>query len=418
MRHSKPSLLDVADALAKLREKIPAIGPAEETGVDESIERVLARDIYSQVDIPAHDLSLMDGYALRSASATRASRRHPVQLKVTGELYPSSSPNELRLRSGDAAYVATGAPLPRGADSVVMVENVERSGSHVTIFRKPAIGEFVAKRGEDIRRGFLLRKGTVLRAQDVGALRGIGRKRVQVAQRPRVGILSVGDELVRQASQDPTMAVGNYALILSLFLRELPVTVEILGICPDRLERVRQKVKETLDRIDLLITTGGTSAGAKDIVVDALASVEEGGWIHRGLRLRPGHTTAVGLVRGKPIVALPGVIIPAVAGLYALAVPLLEHLIGLPQETLLPKVPAVIDSDTKKRNVLSFQPLRLSRHKNGLVATPVGGGAGLLSRLIDSNGFVLVPPKSEYKRGETIDVTPYASSELTHIEEI
>jgi len=412
MTDSRPKLLDVAQALATLRERTSTADAAEEVGVDESFNRILALDIHSDVDIPAHDQSLVDGYAFSSASVASATRKSPVSLEVIGDLYPSSSPDELTVRIGEAVYVATGAPLPDHADCVAMVENVKRSGSHVSVFRRPALGEFVAKRGEDIQKGLILRKGNLLRAQDVGALRGIGRRTVWVLREPIVGILSVGDELVEQASGDSTMILGNYALILALLLRDLPVTVEVLGICPDSLESVRHEVKEALNTVDLLITTGGTSAGAKDIVVDALSSLKEEESLHWGLRLRPGHTTALGMAGGKPTVALPGVIMPVVAGYFALVVPLLEHLCGLPKDSLLTQVPATLDSDLKKRNALCFQPMKLSRSEEGLIATPVGGGAGLISRLLGSDGFFLIPPRTQHKQGQTVLVTFYASDAL------
>jgi molybdenum cofactor synthesis domain-containing protein len=213
------------------------------------------------------------------------------------------------------------------------------------------------------------------------------------------------------------MRMGNYALTFSLLLRDLPVSVDVLGICPDREESVMEMAERALRTVDILLTTGGTSAGEKDIVTDALASAGDG-WIHRGLRLRPGHTTAIGRIQGKPVIALPGVIIAATSGFYALLIPILEHLLDLQRDTLLPRIPSQLDSDLKKRNALSFQPVKITHKNSGFLASLVGGGAGLISRLVKSNGFIMVPPGAEFKKDEKVEVVLYSPRDMTRIGEV
>ncbi len=411
-------LIAYDDALEKLFEIITCIKPMgyEKIPLEHSVGRVLAEDIRSEVDIPPNDQALIDGYALKSEDSLKASLDNPVRLKVVGKLYPWNTPNDLNLGRGQTIYVTCGAPLPKGADAVIKVENTILHDDEIEIRHSIMKGENVALACEDLKKGSLIfRKRDVLRSQDVGFLAGIGVRKVKVFKKPKVAIIATGNELYELGKKEPTRIVDNYALIISFLISKLGGIPIRLGIAPDDLSELKNKINEAVEKADIIATIGGCSVGEKDLVPDAINSLGEPGVIVHGIKVKPGRVTGFGLVKGKPIIILPGLIASTLAGFFLLAAPLICFYNGLKRECLLPKVKAKMDQDLEADEKLHYRflPVRLKQVNKNLRAELVAGGPGSLRRFLDSNGFILVSPGKSLREGEEIEVTLFGGEEFT-----
>ncbi len=411
-------LVPYSEALEKLFEVacIKHIG-YETVSVERSIGRVLAEDVTSEVDIPQTDRSLVDGYALKSEDTLEASPKNPVKLRIVGKLYPWSPPNE-GVSKGQAVYVACGAPIPQGADAVIEVENTVLRVGEIEIRRLVKAGENIAPAGEDVKKGSLvLKRGEVLRPQDIGILAGIGVRDVKVFRKPRVAIIATGNELVEISRKDPTKIVDNYALIVSGLISELGGIPVRLGIAPDDLSEIKGKISEAVEKADIIVTIGGCSVGEKDFVPDAINSFGKPGIIVHGIKVKPGKVTGFGVVEGKPIVMLPGLIASTLAGFYLILAPLIGLYSGLKKDNVLPVISAKLNQDLQAdRTLYRFMPVHVRRVNGAFIAEPIPGGSTSLSRFIKSNGFILVPPNKTLEKGAEVNVTLFCRWELTHFE--
>jgi len=404
------------EALEKLfgMEQIKPAG-CEIVSVEKSVGRVLAEDVTSEVDVPQTSRTLVDGYALRSEDTLEASHKNPVTLRIVGKLYPWSLPTDARLSTGQAIYVTCGAPIPYEADAVVKVENTVLRDGEVEIRCAIKAGDNIAPAGEDVKKGSLvLRKGKVLRPQDVGVLAGIGVKTVKVFKKPKVAIIATGNELFELSKRDPTRIVDNYALTVSSLIWELGGFPIRMGISPDDLSEIRKKISEAVERADIIVTIGGCSVGEKDLVPDAVNSFGKPGIIVHGIRVKPGKVTGFGVVKGKPIVMLPGLISSTLAGFYLIVAPLIGLYSGLSVDNILPVIFAQMSQDlqAETRPLYRFTPVRVRKVDGELIAEPVLGGSGVLSKFVKSNGFVLIPPRKALKKGEKVKVTLFSKEEF------
>ncbi|MEM3703727.1 MAG: molybdopterin molybdotransferase MoeA [Candidatus Bathyarchaeia archaeon] len=404
------------DALKKLLQMSCAKPISYETvPLERAMGRVLAEDVKSEVDIPPTDQAVVDGYALKSKDTVKASLHTPVKLKVVGKLYPWSTSTDFNLASGQAVYVTCGTPMPQGADAVVKVENTILHYEEIEIRYAVKTGENVALAGEDLKKqSLILRKGEVLRPQDIGILAGAGIKKVKVFKRPRVAIIATGNELFELSKKDPTRIVDNYALIMSGLISKLGGIPIRLGIAPDDLSEIKRKIGEGVEKADIVVTIGGCSVGEKDLVPDAINSFGEPGVIVHGVKVTPGRVTGFGLVKGKPVVMLPGLIASTIAGFYLILAPLIGLCSGLKKTCLLPTVSAKIDQDFQMggRPYCRFLSIRLKQVNGILTAEPVAGGSSSLRRFAESNGLILVPPRKNLKRGEAVNVTLFSCEEF------
>ncbi|MEM2889435.1 MAG: molybdopterin molybdotransferase MoeA [Candidatus Bathyarchaeia archaeon] len=411
-------LISYDDALKKLFEITKHIKPIsyEKILVESSVGRVLAEDIRSEVNIPPNDQALIDGYAIKSEDALNASLDNPVRLKVVGKLYPWNTPTDFNLVRGQTIYVTCGAPLPKGADAVIKVENTILHDDEIEIRHAVKKGENVALKGEDLKEGSLIfRKGNVLRLQDIGFLAGVGVRKVKVFKKPKVAIIATGNELYELSKKEPTRIVDNYALIISFLISKLGGIPIRLGIAPDDLSELKNKINEGAEKADIIVTIGGCSVGEKDFVPDAVNSMGEPGVIVHGVKVKPGRVTGFGLVKGKPIIMLPGLIASTLAGFFLFAAPLICFYNGLERECLLPKVKAKMTQNLEadERLHYRFLPVRLKQDGKNLMAELVVGGPGSLRRFLDSNGFILISPGKSLRKGEDIEVTLFGCEEFT-----
>lgn len=377
--------------------------------VYEACGRVLGEDIISGVDVPPFPSVLMDGYAVRAQDTTAASEANPVKLKVVGAATLGEKAT-LKVGPGEACYVSTGGFLPHGADAVIEVENVKVIDQNLTaISRRAKPGRYVSPAGEDVKRGeTVLKKGHILRAQDIGILTALRVREVKVVAKPLVAVLSTGDELVdyRHPVSDTSKVIDSHRPMIIHMLEDNGAIPRELGIAPDDPNQIVEKLREGLAKADLMLTIGGCSQGEKDFVPEAINSIGKPGVIVHGVAIKPGRVTGLAVVDGKPIVILPGLPQSMIVGFILFAVPLVRSMLGLPKA--LPYVAA--DAKIKKevrliRGIKQFVLVKLEEIGGEFFAIPLLGESNLLSNIINSDGFIITPEhETTIEKGQEVRV--------------
>lgn len=362
--------------------------------VQDAVGRVLARRVISRRYLPASDLAVVDGYAVRSVDLREASSENPMVLQLVGESRLGEACH-LKIREGGAVAVATGSTIPRGGDAVVMIEHARRVQGNMIEFRSPAGSwQGVTRRGEDIAPGRLvLDKGSRLRPEDVGALKTLGLKTVPVVRRVRVGVLSTGNELVNSPRKSNRARIVDLNRpILSAMLRELGAEPVDMGIVKDDERAIKAALKRGLGKTDLVLVTAGSSVGKRDLVPGCINSLGRPGMLIHGVAMRPAMPTGLAVVGGKPVVSLPGFPVSAMLAFRTFVRPLLAKLVGAP-EPLEPTIKAVLkEKITGTPNHRTFVRVRVSRVKDEYLATPLKAQrSSLLTSMVDANGIVNVP---------------------------
>ena len=320
-------MISVEEALSRLLEPLAAL-PPEQISLVDGLGRVLAEDVAARRTQPPFAVSAMDGYAVRAADLATI----PVELRVVAEV-PAGAGFGGHVGAGEAARIFTGAPLPAGTDTIVIQEDTERNGDLVRVLEGAPRGHYVRREGLDFAEGdVLLRSGRRLTARDIGLLAAMNRPWLFVHRRPRIGILSTGDEIVMPGDPiGPHQIVSSNSLSLAAFVAArggVPVSV---GNAPDDPEALR-RIAAATSGVDLLVTTGGASVGEHDLVRDALVAdgLELDFW---QIAMRPGKPLMVGSYRGTPMVGLPGNPVSTVVCALLFLKPALDRLSGAPTET-------------------------------------------------------------------------------------
>ncbi len=402
------------------KQLLDAIGktklPSESVPLEAALGRVLAQNAVSNVNIPNYDKTFIDGYAINPKDTAGASTSKPAVFKVVGKLFPADYPTDAKVASGEAIYVACGAPIPKGAASTVKAEETRLNGDKIEILREIKAGEGIIPLGDDVKQGTLiLKQGQVLRPQDIGLLASIGLTEAEVFKKPSIAILSGGDELIKQCEKDPAKIANNYALVVAGLASELGAMAKLKGIMPDDLDQVQAKIGEALLDADIVVTIGGTSVGMKDFVPDAINNLGEPGVVVQGISLRPGAVSGFGVVKGKAVVMLPGHIGSCIAGFYLFAAPLIRFYCGLPGDGLLPCLPAELTEEVDSGPQFRFLLLHLKRAEDKLLAEQVEGGSSALTTIVKSNGYSIIPPHTNLAKGTNVDVHLFGKLELTQI---
>ncbi|MDD1651413.1 MAG: molybdopterin molybdotransferase MoeA [Methanomicrobiales archaeon] len=391
-------VIPVAEAIRILTSGVEPAGD-EEIPLGEGLYRVLSGAVASDTDIPGFTRSVVDGYAVLAADTTGAGDTIPSMLRLTGSV-PMGGVPDRAVEPGECIYVPTGAVLPPGADAVVMLEHAEPAGDLVLVRRPVAPGENVLARGEDfLRGGVVLPAGRRLRPQDLGVLAAAGKDRVRVYRRPRVGVISTGNELVPvTAVPSPSQVRDVNSTLCAGFLQEHGCVPVGYGIVRDERDLLYAALDRALHECDAVLVSGGSSKDARD---HCAAAIEAGGKVlAHGVGIQPGKPTILGRVRGKPVVGLPGHPASAYVVLRALVRPLLGAMAGaLPPERRVPAVLAENIPSTRGREDWVRVKLEGGR------ARPVFGKSGLLNTLAASDGVVVVPAEREGREaGEAVEV--------------
>jgi len=366
----------------------------EAVALDDLAGRVLAQDVAAPVDAPPFDRATVDGFAVRAADLFHASAAEPVLLRLNPETIPCGTAPRLTVDPGTATPIATGGPIPRGADAVVMIEQTEpEGGDGIRVGRAVAPGTHLSFAGSDIARGqTLLRRGTVIGAREVAMLAAVGLDRATVWRRPRVAVLSTGDELVQPGQPlRPAAVYDSNGPVIAAALRENGCIAVHLGAVRDDAPALEAAVRAAFDGHDALILSGGTSKGAGDLTTRVIADLGAPGIVAHGVALKPGKPLCLAVCAGKPVVVLPGFPTSAMFTFHDIVAPVLRRMAGLP-----PHGAARIEATlpvrlTSELGRTEFAMVALTEGPEGMVAHPVAKGSGAVTAFAQADGFLTVP---------------------------
>ena len=376
--------------------------------------RVLACDLRAAVDLPHFHRANMDGYAVRAQDTFGASASIPAYLRFAGTVEMGREPTRA-LRSGEAMRIATGGMLPPGSDAVVMIEYTEEVGAAgnatVEVHRGVAPWENVLRIGEDIAKGQpIFARGRRLRARDLGALTGIGITRVQVFRRPRVALLSTGDEIVPpDATPRPGQVRNINAYSLIAMAAEAGATVVDLGVIQDRRDRLQQSLRRALTGHDAVLISGGSSVGTKDLTLDVISSFPRSEIIFHGISVAPGKPTILARALDKPVLGLPGHPQSALIIFDIFGGPLLRVLGGedaatvfAPQRTVRARLDQNVASQPGRED---YVRVTLAERDGQRIASPLPGKSGAIFNLVKADGLVRIAASAEgLEEGTDVEV--------------
>jgi molybdopterin molybdotransferase len=396
------------DRFAELLRRFPRLS-GERVRLDASLSRTLSTDVVAGEDLPELARSTVDGYAVRAEDTFGASESIPALLDVIEAVRMGTVP-DFALGTGQAAPIPTGGFLPRGADAVVMVEYTNPAGKkNVEVTRPLTVKANVLEKGEDTRAGdVLLKTGMQLRPQDVGFLAALGVTEIEVFRKPKVAILSSGDEIVpvdRIPGAGQIRDANGHSL--AALVREAGADPIPFGIVPDNAEALRGSLEAALSGADMVAISGGSSVGARDLMKDVVSGLSGTEILAHGIAIRPGKPTLLADATGKPVFGLPGHPVSALVVAQVFLAPFLRYLQGAPLQkgppghriaaTLLASIHSTIGLEEYVRLRIEETPERTYE------ARPVYGKSGMLSTMVRANGILVIPMTIEgFSRGETV----------------
>lgn len=389
-------------------EALPATSlPSEPIAVQKSLNRILAEDVRAETSVPSFAKSAMDGYAVVAEDTFGASPANASLLKMIGESRIGETPKIL-LRKGETVAVATGAPVPQGANAVVMVENTKRlETGDVEIYSPVAPGENVSQVGEDVKQGaVVLERGRKLKPPDLGLLVALGRRTVTVVQKPKVGVLSTGNELTDAGPSAPGRIADVNRPVLMAMVEDCGGMPVDLGIAKDDADQILRELRQGLATTDVVLVTAGTSVGKGDLVPDIINALGKPGMLVHGIAMRPSLPTGLAVVDGKPVVSLPGFPVSAMLAFSTFVQPLILKMLGTEPDPQ-PKIRA---KSTKRIVAVpgfrTFVRVLVREEEGKFIAEPLRApGSGILTTLTRANGIVVVPENVEgFDEGAEVEV--------------
>ena len=408
---SAEGLLSVDEARQRVLSRIRPLAPIE-LPLQETHGCVLAQDVVAGSQLPPFSSSAMDGFAVRSTDVAGAGESFPVELRVTGRALIGQRP-EGTVGAREAIQIATGAPIPAGADAIVPIENCETEGSSVRVYVAPPPGKHVRPAGEDVKQGDLLvPAGRRLGAPEMGLLAAAGHARALTHPRPRVVVLSTGDELVEPGKplEFGQIPDSNSFTLLGA-LREAGAVPYPAGIVRDDVDQLKETILSHHSQADAFISSGGVSMGQRDVVKAAF--FRHGDLDFFKVAMQPGMPQAFGLMEGKPYWGLPGNPVSVFASFEVFIRPSIMKLMGR-TELFRPEIRARLSADVSGPAAKTvFARVLVRATAEGRVAEPTGGrGSNLISTVVRANGLAIIPPGVETARvGEEVRVMLFRSAE-------
>jgi molybdenum cofactor synthesis domain-containing protein len=396
-----------SEALSKLKAYVSFKPEIEEVSLEEAYGRILAEDIISKIDVPNFDKSAMDGYAVIAEDTYEASIFNPILLKIVGK-NPIGEEPKVYLNHGEAVEVSTGSPLPKNANAVILLEWTKKvSEDLIEVYHSVHPWENVTRIGDDLRKGeVVLKKGVKLLPQDIGVLKVLGLEKIKVFKKPKVALISTGDELVESIKDlKPFKVIDVNKPILTGMIIESGGEPLDLGLAKDDFNEIKMKIKEGLEKADMIVLTGGTSVGEKDLVPEAINSLGFPGVISHGIAIRPGGATCLGVLNGKPVFGLSGYPVAAIIGFKLFVKPLIQIFLGSSQDLMVKLRVKAARRIPSPPGVKSFVRVIIKKFGKNYLAEPIStSGSGILSSIVKANGIIEIPEESEgIEEGEEVE---------------
>lgn len=376
----------------------------------EALGRVLALPIRAPQALPAFSRTSVDGYAVRARDTFGASESLPAYLTLIGEVPMGQTP-AFALRPGTCALIHTGGALPEGADAVVMLEHTQRIGEEIEVLRAVAPGENIIQPGEDVQEGEeVIPPGHILRPAEIGGLMALGILEVEVWKRPRLGLISSGDEVVPpQEFPQPGQVRDINTYSLAALILQYGGEPRPYGIVPDQPQALQQTAEQALRECDALIITAGSSASTRDMTAGVIQSLGAPGVLVHGINTRPGKPTILGVCDGKAVIGLPGNPVSALVNGYLFVRPLLDHLLSRPMDRPQPYVRAQLTVNLPSQaGREDWWPVRLIRSDSDpslWLAEPIFGKSNLIFTLVRADGFLrIIPDATGLEAGQEVEV--------------
>ncbi len=368
--------------------------------IDNAINRVLAEDLIAKMNVPPFNRAAMDGYAVKAKDTFGAGQFKPKLFKIAGEIHAGENPGR-KIKSGECMQISTGAVMPDGADSVMMVEDTEPEGSLVKIFKSVTPGANVGKMGEDIKEGtVVLKAGILLDAGKVGVLASQGLSRAKVFDKPRIAILPTGEEVVPVGKKlKPAQLYDINSHTISALVSANGGTPVRIGITGDKIEELRAAIKEAL-KCDIVVLSGGSSVGERDLLVDVIDMWGE--VLFHGVQVKPGKPTIFAMIEGKPLIGMPGYPTSCLINSYLFLAPAIRNMAHLPPrkgETVKAKLSRSVPGSTGRRQFLTVKLV-------GDEAVSVFKESGAITSIAEADGYIEIPENIDMlEKGDTVTVT-------------
>ena len=409
-------LLPPKEALERLLPYLDLQSQTELVELNEALGRVTASDVLAPHALPSFARSTVDGYAVMAADTYGASDSIPVYVKIAGEVPMGSAPN-FRLTKNNCALIHTGGMLPEGADAVVMLEYTQMvQDQEVEILRAVAIGENSILVGEDVTVGQLVMpKGSLLLPAEIGGLAALGITHVKVRRKPRVAILSTGDEIIPlEATLEPGKVFDVNSYTLSTLVKQAGGEPVPMGILPDKTDTLAFCAAQALQTCDMVVFTAGSSASVRDLTAQVIDRLGKPGVLVHGVNVRPGKPTilAACALPGqtfKPVIGLPGNPVSAFVIARLFVVPVIKILLGIFQTFPKPSIKArLILNVASEAGREDWVPVRLIQTSSGWEVEPVFGKSNLIFTLVRADGLIRIPPDATgLNVGESVEVYPF-----------
>jgi molybdopterin molybdotransferase len=414
--HWTPSYYtSVRASYSKLINAITIRPKVESIFTEQAIGRVLWTDIISHTDIPSSNCSHMDGFVVKYNDIRKISQQGPIKLRVVPRRKAGKRENQILL-TGQTIRVSTGEVLPRLGDAVIPVEytQFDSKNSTVIIQRDFAKGSFVSYKGSEIAlKDLLLNTRHVLRAQDLALISMLGIRKLKIFKKPRVAIIPTGNELTEEINEIKRGKILNTnSRVISNLIETTGGTPLDLGITPDNIHKIKYKIRLALSESDIILTTGGSSVGLRDLVAESINDIGKPGILVHGVKLDRGRVTGLAALRSIPVIILPGPIQGAVNAFIVFAQPLIRLMLGL-QPFNKPFISAKLTEDWNARKKFQYFTkivyVKMSRSASGnFHAKPITGETTDITVLTGTNGFILVPERlTMLKRGQKVKINVF-----------
>ena len=368
----------------------------EYVSIEDCLNRILAEDIYSSIDVPEFDRSTVDGYSIRAEDSHGATGSIPSIINILGEVKMGEA-TKASVQSGESYYVPTGGMIAKGSNGMIMIENTEKMDDSTLLLYKPiSEGENIIYKGDDIKKGELaLEKGRKINTEVIGVLAALGISKVPVYCKPKFYIISTGDEII---SIEEELSLGKIRDVNSYTLSALIENVggQVVGksIVKDVYELLYSEVKKALEISDIVLISGGSSVGTKDYTHKVIDSFNGKGVLFHGLAIKPGKPTIVGEANGKLVCGLPGHVVSSIIVFKALLEYFIKEKLG--SKEIRPRVKAIMNHNfPSKPGLETYQMVKLSEEDGKFYARPTFGKSGMISLLSNSQGYIIIESHEE-----------------------